>query len=107
MAADLVIAPEAELDIAVAYAWYEDRRVGLGEEFLSSVEACIESIRRRPALYAIVHEEYLRNLIRRFPYAVYYEYSGRNGHGLRSFSCLSRPGQMVSAASVIRYPERP
>jgi plasmid stabilization system protein ParE len=76
MAADLVIAPEAELDIAVAYAWYEDRRVGLGEEFLSSVEACIESIRRRPALYAIVHEEYRRGLIRRFPYAVYYEYSG-------------------------------
>jgi hypothetical protein len=42
---DLVIAPEAELDIAEAYVWYEGRRSGLGEEFLSSVDACIESVR--------------------------------------------------------------
>jgi hypothetical protein len=35
MAAKLVIAPEAEQDIAEAYSWYEGRRAGLGEEFLS------------------------------------------------------------------------
>ena len=51
MAAELVIAPEAEQDIAEAYAWYEGRRVGLGEEFLSSVDACIETIRRTPDMY--------------------------------------------------------
>jgi len=39
MAADLILAPEAEFDLAEAYAWYEQRRVGLGEEFLSSVDA--------------------------------------------------------------------
>ena len=44
MAAKLVLAPEGELDIAEAYVWYERRRIGLGEEFLSSVDACIESI---------------------------------------------------------------
>jgi toxin ParE1/3/4 len=38
MAAKLVIAPEAELDLAEAYVWYEKRRVGLGEEFLNSVD---------------------------------------------------------------------
>jgi len=31
MAAELVIAPEAEQDLAEAYAWYESRRFGLGE----------------------------------------------------------------------------
>ena len=41
MAAKLVVAPEAEQDISEAYAWYEDRRVGLGEKFLSCVDACI------------------------------------------------------------------
>jgi hypothetical protein len=40
MAAELILAPEAELDVAEAYAWYEKRRAGLGEEFLSSVDAC-------------------------------------------------------------------
>ena len=28
-----------------------------------------------PELYAKVHEEYRRALVRRFPYAVFYEYS--------------------------------
>ena len=46
MAADLAVAHEAEQDIAEAYVWYEGRRTGLGEEFLSSVDACMEGIRR-------------------------------------------------------------
>src|SRR5260370_39057149 len=73
MAAELVFAPEAELDIAEAYAWYEARRVGLGEDFLSSVDACMESIRRQPEMFPLIHEDYLRAVIRRFPYAVFYE----------------------------------
>ena len=76
MSAELAIAPEAELDIAEAYDWYEGSRVGLGEEFLSSVDACLESIRRRPEMYPVVHEGYRRSLTRRFPYAVFYEQSG-------------------------------
>jgi hypothetical protein len=51
MPARLVIAPEAELDIAEGYVWYERRRIGLGEEFLSSVDACMEVIRRQPEMY--------------------------------------------------------
>jgi hypothetical protein len=33
MAAELIIAPEAEQNLAEAYAGYEARRVSLGEEF--------------------------------------------------------------------------
>jgi plasmid stabilization system protein ParE len=76
MAVDLTIAPEAELDIAAAYTWYEARRVGLGEEFLTSVDASLERIRRTPQIYPVVHEGYRRCLLRRFPYAVFYECSG-------------------------------
>jgi len=39
MAADLIVAPEAEQDLAEAYGWYEERRAGLGEEFLSCIDA--------------------------------------------------------------------
>ena len=73
MGHSLSVAPEAELDIAEAYVWYESRRLGLGEEFLSSVDACIQRIRRQPAIYVRVHEEYRRALVRRFPYAVFFE----------------------------------
>jgi toxin ParE1/3/4 len=74
MAAELIVAPEAEQDLAQAYAWYEGRRIGLGEDFLSCVDACIEAIRRTPEMHALVHESYRRGLVRRFPYAVFYEY---------------------------------
>jgi plasmid stabilization system protein ParE len=74
MAAELAIAPEAAQDIDEAYGWYEGRRVGLGEEFLSCVDACIQTICRLPEMHAKVHKEYRRALVRRFPYAVFYEH---------------------------------
>lgn len=73
MAAELIIAPEVEQDIVEAYAWYENRRIGLGEEFLSRVDACIQAILRNPEMHRVVHENYRRGLVRRFPYAVFYE----------------------------------
>ncbi len=76
MAAELIFAPEAEQDLAEAYAWYEGRRAGLGEEFLSCLDACIETLRRTPEMYAVVHENYRRALVRRFPYAAFYETVG-------------------------------
>lgn len=39
MAAEPVLVPEAEEDVANAYEWYEKRRHGLGEEFLSCIDA--------------------------------------------------------------------
>jgi plasmid stabilization system protein ParE len=75
MAISLILAPEAHLDLAEAYAWYEGRRPGLGEEFLSAAEANMEGIRRRPEMCAVVRGSYRRALIRRFPYAVFYEYT--------------------------------
>lgn len=75
MAAKLIVAPEAEQDVTEAYGWYEGRRTGLGEEFLSCVDACIQAICRTPEMYAPIHEYYRRGLVRRFPYAVFYEYA--------------------------------
>src|ERR1019366_3712672 len=95
MLVELVIAPEAELDIADAYVWYEGRRAGLAEEFLSSVDACLEGIRRRPEMYPVVHEGYRRSLIRRVLRTV-----GGCGHDLRCISYFSQPGQMAPAPSL-------
>ena len=76
MGTELIIAPEAQQDVDEAYSWHEDRRTGLGEEFLGCVDVCIQAICRMPILYTKVHEEYRRALVRRFPYAIFYEYTG-------------------------------
>jgi len=74
MAAELILVSEAEQDIAGAFEWYESRRPGLGEEFLSCVDASIQAVLRMPEMYPIVHKHYRRGFVRRFPYAVFYEY---------------------------------
>ena len=75
MDASLIFAPEAELDIQEAYGWYEERRPGLGEEFLSCVDACLQQVCRMPEMHVKVFKEYRRALIRRFPYALFYEFA--------------------------------
>lgn len=75
MTVDLLLLPEAQHDLVEAYNWYEDRRAGLGEEFLSCIEARIEAICRTPELYPKVYEDFRRALVRRFPYEIFYEYS--------------------------------
>ncbi len=67
MASKLIITPEVEQDLADTSAWYKSRRAGLGEEFLSCVEACISTILRMPQMQAIVYKQYRRALVRRFP----------------------------------------
>ena len=73
MVEKLILLPRAEEDIAEAYAWYQERQPGLGEEFLRCVDARLLSIQRNPEMYALAHESYRRALLRRFPYAVFYE----------------------------------
>ena len=74
MTAELVFAPETERDIVEAYDWYERQRPGLGEDFLSCLDAAFHAISRSPEICATVHEDYRRALVRRFPYGVFYRY---------------------------------
>ena len=64
--------PEVEEDVIAAYAWYEAKAPGLGEEFLRMFYACAGDIPRNPVLYPKVYREFRRRLLRRFPYAIYF-----------------------------------
>jgi plasmid stabilization system protein ParE len=44
----LVIRPEAEDDLKEAFSWYEDKRNGLGYDFLLQVEAGLRFIEKIP-----------------------------------------------------------
>lgn len=74
MAKSLIILPQAEKDITEAYDWYQEREIGLGEEFLRCIDASIQTIERNPEIYVFALEKYRRALVRRFPYAIFYEY---------------------------------
>ena len=68
----LVLRRAAEDDVREAHSWYESRRVGLGEDFLASVEQGLEQLRFAPTAYTQIHGDIRRVLLKRFPYAVFY-----------------------------------
>ena len=62
---------EAEQDLREGFEFYEGQCEGLGEEFLDSVFADIESLHTYAGIHSI-HFGYHRLLAKRFPFAVYY-----------------------------------
>ena len=77
--ASLVLVPEAKGDVGEAYRWYETQSTGLGLEFLRNVEATLDFVRRLPEACPVVHASFRRMLVRRFPYAVFFEVEPETG----------------------------
>lgn len=65
----------ASSDEEDAYNYYEDKRKGLGEEFLEELTKKYKSISAHPELYSFIdNRRLLRDVkIDRFPYVIIYE----------------------------------
>ncbi len=72
MSARLTIRPEAEADIASHFDWYEERKNGLGREFLGEIHLVFRQIEENPLRHAEVYRKARRALVRRFPFKVFY-----------------------------------
>jgi toxin ParE1/3/4 len=70
----LIVAPEAEAELARARDWYEEQRPGLGREFLLSVVEAFERIQQNPRTFAHSYKHVRQMLIKRFPYVVCYTF---------------------------------
>lgn len=68
----VVVQPEAETDLAAAFDWYEDKKPGLGEDFLREIKRVFERLAENPLACHILHRDVRRALVRRFPYKVIY-----------------------------------
>lgn len=69
------VLPEAELEAAEAAIWYDDQRLGLGDEFLVELQQAFDRIRGEPAELSRLESyvgphEIRRCLLKRFPYLV-------------------------------------
>lgn len=68
----VIIRPETENDLKEAFSWYEDKRVGLGYDFLLQVDAGIRFIARNPETYPSEYKGTRKYLVKRFPYKIIY-----------------------------------
>ena len=73
---NFVVLAAAELEAAEAALWYEDRRPGLGDEFLDELDRAFERIQAAPGVcralegFPSTSRDVRRCLLRRFPYLV-------------------------------------
>ena len=69
----LIIRPEAEVDLSEAFSWYEEKRKGLGHDFLLQVEAGFCFLEENPYVFPERYKESRFYLIKRFPYNIIYQ----------------------------------
>lgn len=91
MPREIILLPKARDDINTAYWWYENQDRGLGDEFLRSLDAAFTRIASSPLLYPLRIDRFRRILIRRFPYAVYYEHDDTAVTVYLVFHCAQDP----------------
>ena len=66
------ILASARSDLNDGYTFYESQEQGVGDYFLASVSADIESLRVSAGIHPLKHKDYHRMLCRVFPFAVFY-----------------------------------
>jgi len=60
-------------DLNEGFTWYEERRTGLGYEFLQAIENTISEIIAHPEVYGSKgNPDFREALIKRFPYVIVY-----------------------------------
>ena len=69
---EVIFRPAAEQELREAHDWYEARESGLGTEFVRSVDACVQMIRRQSEIFPVIYKRVRRGVLRRFPYSVLY-----------------------------------
>jgi toxin ParE1/3/4 len=84
--------PDAFAEYAAAACAYDAGQPGLGERFIVSLEAAIESICQAPERWPTLEQDIRRRLLRVFPYAVLYTIE--DGHVLivAVMHCHRKPG---------------
>ena len=68
----LVLNDEAIQDMTEGFAWYEDKRIGLGVDFLDEVDEYFNKIVQNPEHYQ-AHQSQQIAIMYRFPYKVVFE----------------------------------
>ena len=71
MTLPVILRRESELDLSQAAIWYEDRRDGLGRDFLEAAQRVFERISTHPEAHGRVYRDVREARVPRFPYSVF------------------------------------
>lgn len=73
MSYNIILQAGAENDIESAYVWYENVKIGLGEQFLNELVVYYEKLMHNPIAFKWVNKNYRQAILSRFPYVIIYK----------------------------------
>ena len=88
--------PEADAELAEARQWYAHQRENLDIEFMECIDDALSRAVRNPELYPIVYRTLRRAVVRRFPFAVFYEVTADEIHVIAVFHSRRDPERWQS-----------
>jgi toxin ParE1/3/4 len=71
----LIFTNESQQDLREGFAWYEEKRVGLGIDFMLAIEATLRVIERNPFTYSqapTIIPNIRRAVVFKFSYLIFY-----------------------------------
>ena len=69
---DVYFSSEAESDLREATEWYEEQRIGLGQDFVSYLDTSLHMLQKNPKLYQVLYKNIRSVLIKKYPYCIFY-----------------------------------
>jgi plasmid stabilization system protein ParE len=91
--------PNAQQEVADSFDWYESSEVGLGDDFLASIDHCIRLIRSHPEMFPIAFKNYRKALLTRFPFVIFYRVSIGTLTVYAVFHCSKNPVRLTKRLS--------
>jgi plasmid stabilization system protein ParE len=90
----LRVLPEAEAELQSAATWYEEKRPGLGIEFVAVVDGAFESILENPEACPAWRADrpYRNRFLKRFPYVVFFRMDAATVEIIAVAHAKRRPG---------------
>ncbi len=92
----LEIHPAAEDETQQAALWYDQKKPGLGDEFMDELSEALDQVLAHPLRFPVMHvvkgREFRRFLLSRFPYAIVYESNGYLIHVFAVAHGARKPG---------------
>ncbi len=73
MSYQLILREEVREEIASIYNWYENKKAGLGDEFLDELERAFSLLKTKPKYFGFVNQYQRRLILKKFPYKIIYE----------------------------------
>jgi len=93
----LRVLPDAEAELQSAAIWYEEKRSGLGVEFVAVVEKALQSVLENPEACPVWRPDrpYRKRSLKRFPYVVLFRVDASTVEIVAVAHAKRRPGHWL------------